>query len=159
MSLLPYPLLSLSFFVLWMALAQSVSPGQIALGLLVALVGGWSLRRLAAPRARMRRPAAFLRLATRLLIDMVGSCVSLSGMILSGRTPRQAFVVVPLTIRSQSALALLAVVITATPGTVWVSFDEASGELTLHVVDLDDAGRLIASVKERYEAPIREIFE
>lgn len=159
MTLLPHPLLSLSFFLLWLALAQSVSPGQIALGVFIALLGGWSLRVLDAPRARLRRPAAFAVLLGRVLVDMVGSCVSMAGLILSGRPARQAFVVVPLAIRDPSALALLAVAISATPGTIWVGFDEALGDLTLHVADLDDAGRLAAVVKARYEAPIREMFE
>ena len=57
------------------------------------------------------------------------------------------------------AQILLALIVTATPGTLWVSFDPAKGVLTLHVLDLIDEDAWIATIKQRYERYLLEIFE
>jgi multicomponent K+:H+ antiporter subunit E len=66
---------------------------------------------------------------------------------------------IPLDIRNPHALALLACIITSTPGTLWVSFDEQKGLLMIHVLDLIDEGEWIRTVKGRYERHLLEIFE
>ena len=48
---------------------------------------------------------------------------------------------------------------TATPGTLWVTFNSANGVLTLHVLDLIDEDAWIATIKQRYERHLLEIFE
>ena len=45
-----------------------------------------------------------------------------------------------------------------TPGTVSTSLSADRRTLLLHVLDLDDADQLVARIKDRYEAPLREIF-
>ena len=79
--------------------------------------------------------------------------------ILSARPPRASFLDVPIGLRDPYALATLSIVVTCTPGTIWVEFDDTTGVLTLHVLDLDDPARMVAFIQRRYEAPIREIFE
>jgi multicomponent K+:H+ antiporter subunit E len=61
--------------------------------------------------------------------------------------------------RSPWGLAALAVIITSTPGTLWVNFDTAKGLLTIHVLDLIDENAWIATIKGRYERRLMEIFE
>jgi multicomponent K+:H+ antiporter subunit E len=51
------------------------------------------------------------------------------------------------------------VIVTATPGTSWAGYDAAQGVLTLHVLDLADEEGMVRTIKLRYEAPLREIFE
>jgi len=55
-------------------------------------------------------------------------------------------------------LATLACIITSTPGTLWVDFNEASGTLTIHVLDLVDETEWVRTIKGRYERPLLEIF-
>jgi multicomponent K+:H+ antiporter subunit E len=66
---------------------------------------------------------------------------------------------VPLTLKDPHGLAVLAGIITSTPGTVWVEHDVETGTLTLHVLDLRDENAWIAWVQEPYERLLREIFE
>ena len=61
--------------------------------------------------------------------------------------------------RNESALAALACVLTATPGTAWVEFDTETGILLLHVLDLIDEESWVHIVKDRYEQPLMEIFQ
>ena len=53
----------------------------------------------------------------------------------------------------------LALIVTATPGTLWVDFDRRRGTLLLHVLDLVDEESWIQLIKGRYESLLMEIFE
>ncbi|MGP1664783.1 MAG: Na+/H+ antiporter subunit E, partial [Rhodanobacter sp.] len=56
-------------------------------------------------------------------------------------------------------LAVLACIITSTPGTIWVSYDSVRSVLLIHVLDLVDEQSWISSIKQRYERPLLEIFQ
>ena len=64
-----------------------------------------------------------------------------------------------LELRNEHALAVLALIITATPGTAWVQFDRATGLLVIHVFDLVDEDEWVRLLKTRYEALLMAIFE
>jgi multicomponent K+:H+ antiporter subunit E len=157
--LVPFPMVSAGLLVLWLLL-NSLSVGHILLGGAVALTGGWALAALAPPKARARRPVAVLRLAAFVFADVVRSNVAVARIIL-GLEPRRwtsGFVEVPLELRHPYGLATLACIITSTPGTLWVDFNEASGTLTIHVLDLVDETEWVRTIKGRYERPLLEIF-
>jgi len=158
--LIPFPIASASLLVLWLLLNQSLSPGQILLGAAIALIGGWSLAALEPPKAHLRRLGAIFRLAALVLADIVRSNIAVARIIL-GLERRQlssGFVEIPLDLRDPYGLAALACIITSTPGTVWVEFNEASGNLTIHVLDLVDKSEWIRTIKGRYERLLLEIF-
>ncbi len=159
--LLPFPIMSASLVALWLFLNQTLSPGHILLGLLVALVGGWALVALDIPKAHLRRPATVFRLIALVFADIVRSNIAVARIILGperkGR--RSGFIKIRLELRDPYGLATLACIITSTPGTLWVDFDAESGILTIHVLDLVDEVEWIHTIKERYEALLREMFE
>jgi hypothetical protein len=68
------------------------------------------------------------------------------------------FVEIPLELRDPFGLAALACIITSTPGTLWVNFNEGSGTLTIHVLDLVDKAEWARIIKGRYERLLLEIF-
>ena len=57
------------------------------------------------------------------------------------------------------SLAILAVIITATPGTAWMQYDSRRDVVLLHVFDLVEHDDWIALIKGRYESLLLEIFE
>jgi multicomponent K+:H+ antiporter subunit E len=77
----------------------------------------------------------------------------------AGRERPSGFVTVPLDLRNPYGLAALACIITATPGTLWVSFDDAEATLMIHVLDLVDESEWVRTIKTRYERLLLEIFE
>lgn len=160
MKLLPYPIASAIFLGFWLLLNQSLSPGQFLLGASMALIGGWALAALEQPKARPGRPLAILRLALIVSADIVKSNIAVACIIVGfGRRERCAgFVDIPLELRDPYGLALLACIITSTPGTLWVKFEEPAGTLTIHVLDLVDKAEWISTIKSRYEQPLLEIF-
>ena len=159
--LLPFPFLSFGLLVLWLLLNQTTSLGQFLIGCLLALLGGRILVALQLPRATIRRPAALLRLLGLVSMDIIRSNVAVGLLILgTGRRERTSgFVNIPLDIRNPYGLAMLACIITATPGTLWVNFDWQKGLLVIHVLDLIDESEWIRTIKRRYERHLVEIFE
>jgi len=158
--LLPFPIVSASLLVLWLLLNQTISPGHILLGGAVALIGGWALAALEPPKARPRRLAAILRLAALVFADIVRSNIAV-GRIILGLERRQwssGFVEISLDLRNPYGLAVLACIITSTPGTVWVDFKQERGTLTIHVLDLVDKIEWVRTIKGRYERLLLEIF-
>jgi multicomponent K+:H+ antiporter subunit E len=157
--LVPFPTVSAGLLVLWLLL-NGLSAGHILLGGAVALIGGWAFAALEPPKMRLRRPLAVLRLTAFVFADIVRSNVAVARIIL-GLEPRRwtsGFVEVPLELRHPYGLATLACIITSTPGTLWVDFNEASGTLTIHVLDLVDETEWVRTIKGRYERPLLEIF-
>ncbi len=157
--LIPFPIASAGLLVLWLILNQTLSPGHILLGAAIAVVGGWALRALELPNARPRWLAA-LRLAGLVVTDIARSNIAVARIILGLHRGKwnSGFVDIPLELRDRYGLAALACIITSTPGTLWASFDEASGTLTIHVLDLVDKAEWIGIIKGRYERLLLEIF-
>jgi multicomponent K+:H+ antiporter subunit E len=156
---LPHPILSASLLVFWLLLNQSLWLGHILLGTVLAVLGGRAVGLLEPETARVQRPALLIPLLGRVLVDVVNSNIAVSRLILSsspGNTP--GFLRIPLELKNTYALAVLACIITSTPGTAWVNFDRTSGTLLIHVLDLDDEARWTVAIKNRYESLLLEIF-
>jgi multicomponent K+:H+ antiporter subunit E len=160
--LLSFPLGAAGLLVLWLLLNQSLSLGHVILGSAVALVGLWAFAALDPATVRLRRLGAMFRLASLVLADIVKSNIAVGGIILGlakNRERRSGFVDIPLDLSNPYGLAALACIITATPGTLWVSFDEARAVLMIHVLDLVDENEWVRTIKGRYESQLLEIFQ
>lgn len=145
----------------WLLLNQSLAPGHWLLGLLFAVVVAALAKRLRPLGARPKRPLLAVQLLWHVFCDIVRSNIAVSSIILGAphRQPRIGFLDIPLDLRDPHGLATLAMIVTATPGTVWAGHDQANNILTLHILDLQDEHVWIHTIKERYERPLREIFE
>lgn len=159
--LFPYPLLSAALFVFWLLLNQTVSAGHVVLGAVLALVASIAMAKLEPQKVRIRHPGAILRLASFVLLDIVRSNIAVGKIILGRAEPgaEAGFLPIPLDLRDRTGLAVLACIITSTPGTIWVSFDSAKGTLLIHVLNLVDEEEWIRIIKDRYERLLMEIFE
>lgn len=158
--LMPYPILSAFLLGMWLMLNQSLSPGHILLGCVVGVAGGLAISTLQIPSGRVHRPAAIIRLAFLVLVDIIRSNIAVTRIILTpGRSTKSGFMTIPLDLRDHYGLAILACIITSTPGTVWVNYDSAKGDLLIHVLDLIDEAAWTDLIKNRYERLLREIFE
>jgi multicomponent K+:H+ antiporter subunit E len=159
--LLPFPVLSACLLAMWLLLNQSISVGHVLLGAFLAVLGGWTMLALQPDGARVRRPGAMIRLFFLVLIDIIRSNVAVAQIILGPRHRKinSGFVNIPLDLRDRHGLAVLACIITSTPGTLWVNFNPANGILMIHVLDLIDESVWMTTIKGRYERLLLEIFE
>lgn len=157
----PYPLMSLALIAMWLLLHNSVSPGVLLGAALVGLAAPWAMAALQTERLRVRSFPALARLAAIVLIDIVRSNIAVADIILRKRRRKGAagFIVIPLDMRNRFGLTLLALIVTSTPGTLWVQYNSQRGTLLLHVLDLVDENTWITLIKQRYERLLMEAFE
>lgn len=158
--LIPYPGLAAALVLVWLLLTQSFSPGQVVLGVLSAIIGIRALAALRPRPATVLRWAPLVRLALIVCYDIARSNLAVAKITLTPSIQRKsAFIQLRLELRHEPALAVLALIITATPGTAWVQFDRVTGALLIHVFDLIDEEEWIDLLKTRYETLLREAFE
>lgn len=161
MTLLPHPVVSVVIAILWLVLT-GFTPGQVLLAMLAGALAGLAYRRLTPDRIRVRRPGRFLPLILRVGADIVRSNRAVAGLILTGGRHgrrRSGFVRIPLDMTDPNGLAILAIIVTATPGTAWIDYEPRNGVLLLHVFDLLEDDDWVRIIKTRYESLLMEIFE
>lgn len=161
MTLLPHPIVTAVLALLWMVLT-GFTPGQLVLGVIAGVLGGLAYRRLTPERIMVRRPGQIVRLFFRVGADIIRSNYAVASLIVTrGRNGRRrsGFVRIPLDMTSPNGLAVLAVIVTATPGTAWIEYEPRNGILLLHVFDLLDEADWVRIIKTRYESLLMEIFE
>jgi multicomponent K+:H+ antiporter subunit E len=146
---------------MWLLLNQTLAPGHILFGSVLALCLSRILALLREDRVVVRHPGVIIRLVVLVAADIVRSNLAVARIIFSPglRKSPSGFVEIPLELRNPYGLAVLACIITATPGTLWVDFNSATGLLTIHVLDLVDRQAWIDTIKGRYEWRLQEIFE
>lgn len=158
--LIPYPLMSLSLLLMWLLL-NGATLGHLVLGIPIALFAAWTTAALEPSKPHIRRWSAILRLLGIVLVDILRSNIAVARLILSGpvAASRSGFIAIPLTMHDRTALAVLACVLTATPGTAWVEYRSRRNLLMLHVLDVGDEQHWVDLVQDRYEPLLMEIFE
>lgn len=158
--LLPHPVVSPVLAVMWLLLVNSFAPGQIVLGLLL----GWAIPfftlQFWPDKVVIAKPLTLLRYTAIVIYDIVVANFVVARLILGNPAKlRPAFVTIPLALKSDIAISLLANTISLTPGTVSALLSQDRKSLVVHALDVQDAAALVASIKYRYERPLKEIFE
>jgi multicomponent K+:H+ antiporter subunit E len=159
-TLLNWVVSTLLLTLFWLLLVNELSVAQGVLGLMLG--GGVAALTFVLRPAplRLRRPGVAIQLLGVFVYDIVVANLAVARAALSPRMPiRPQFVHVPLDIREPGPAAVLAAMVTLTPGTVSVDLDLERGVLRVHGLLVDDAAQAAAGIKARYEARIKEIFQ
>lgn len=158
--LLPHPLLTAMLVAIWLLLTDW-SLGQLLLGSVVALTASWTTHAFQPLRPKVRNWRPLPRLIGIVLIDVVRSNIAVARIVLRGRSAGHVsgFVMIPLSLRNPTGLAVLACIVTSTPGTAWIEYESASGRLLLHVLDLVSEEDWVNLIKGRYESLLLQMFE
>jgi multicomponent K+:H+ antiporter subunit E len=147
---------------MWLLLTGKPSIGQAILGLLFAVLLMLAAAQLRPVHPRLRRLYLFVPLFATWLVDMIRSNVHVARVVLGlirDRQVRNGFLDIPLQLKDPHALAILALIVTSTPGTSWAGLSPSGDRLSLHMLDLHDESEWIRSFKQRYEQRLRRIFE
>jgi multicomponent K+:H+ antiporter subunit E len=160
---LPHPWLTALLLVAWLWLNNSVHPGHIVLGAALALAIPGFTRRFWPEPIVIRRPVRLLQYLAIVLYDVVVANLQVAVLILGPASRwRPAFVRVPLELRSDFAVTVLASTVTLTPGTVSVDVEQGPDGrrvLVVHALRCTDEAELVASIRQRYERRLSEILE
>jgi multicomponent K+:H+ antiporter subunit E len=157
---LAHPVLSVLVAATWLLLQQSLAPAQ----LITAAVLGLAVPRLVhgflGPRGRLRSLPLAIRFFGIVLWDIVVSNISVAKIVLNpAADPQPGWVPVPLALTHPTAITLFASIITTTPGTVSCIVDDERHVILVHALVAGDPAEMAAQMKQRYEEPLREIFE
>jgi multicomponent K+:H+ antiporter subunit E len=157
---LPHPHLSLLLLLIWLLLVNSLAPGQIVLGAVLAILVPIFTHDFWTERPKRVRLLPLLRYALVVVGDIVMANLQVARLILGPSSQlRPAFVRYPLALESEFAITLLASTISLTPGTVTADVDADGTALLIHALDVGDEAALLRHIRERYEMPLKEIFE
>lgn len=154
----PTPYTSILLWFVWQIL-HDFSRGHMVLGAVFAIIIPWIVAPLSDKKAVAKKPIKALIYTLRLLIDIAVSNYDVAKRVLqSNRRLKPAFIAIPLNITEPVPLTIFTSSVSLTPGTVSVELSDDKKWLYVHVLHLEDEQQLINLIKERYEAPLKEIF-
>ena len=154
--------LAITLVAIWLLLNAELSAMSIAFGVLLALLLVLAIAQLRPVRPRLRHVHLAIPLVATLLVDIVLSNLGVARIVLGlvrDRQIRSGFIDIPLELSDPHGLAILAVIVTSTPGTSWAGLAPDGRVLRLHMLDIRNEGEWIRSFKQRYERRLLRIFE
>jgi len=168
---LPTPYMSLLLFFVWLLLNNSVSFGHVFLAAVLAIVIPLAINPFRVKQPLILKPGLAFSHLMLVLYDIITANIQVAILILGpNKKLTPGFVKVPLDLTHSMPITILASTVSLTPGTVSAEvypWEEsiAEGEipeqrfLLIHVLNLEDEQVLIDTIKQRYEAPLKEIFQ
>jgi len=158
--LFPMPAHSLLLFVVWLLLNNTLAAGHILLATLFAIIIPLLTTGLQDPQPSFRRPLLCLKYVLKVIGDIIVANFEVALLVLGpARKLKPAFVAIPIDIEHKFPITILASTVSLTPGTVSAEISSDEHWLYVHVLHLKDKDALISSIKQRYEAPLKEIFK
>jgi multicomponent Na+:H+ antiporter subunit E len=119
----------------WLLLWGSVSPLAIVSGLVIAVGLLWATPQPPVELGLRFRPIAVLVLASTLTLDLVVSSCRVAWHVLTPRLPESGVFDVPLRVRGGLMITLVAISVTAVPGSTVLDVYPDEGLLEIHVLD------------------------
>lgn len=157
---LPHPTLSVSLTIAWLLLNSSLSAGHVVLGGVIGVLIPMFTQRFFPEPVYLRNGGLIVRFLAIVLWDILVANVTVARLTLGSTTKlRPRFVRIPVSLSDDFALTALASTISLTPGTVSAQIGADRKHIIVHALDVDDESALTRSIKERYELPIKEIFQ
>ncbi len=158
--LLPHPILTAFLLVFWLILQQSAGLGHILLGGVIAILASMATSLLIPEPLIVKKPLRVLQLIAVAGVDIVRSNLAVMAILFNPRPePESDFIEMKLELTNTFGLAVLACLITATPGSAWLEYDRERSTVLIHVFDLVDADEWVETIKNRYETLLLEIFQ
>lgn len=156
---LPQPLLSLCLLFIWLLLMNDLGLGHWLLGALLGCLIPLLTQLFWVRPPRLYKPLKLCLFFLRILGDIVFANLQVAKLIIGSSSKlRPAFVEVPLELEDDLALTMLASIVSLTPGTVSADLSDDRKTLLVHGLDVADEEQLVAQIKQRYEAPLKEVF-
>jgi len=154
-------LLTVLLAVIWAAITGSFSGLNLLLGGAIAILALYLLRDFVTKPRALRQLRRIASLALLFIYELVVSAIRVAIVVLTPNLRdalRPAIVAVPLTVKSDAEITLLANLITLTPGTLSIDVSEDRSVLYVHVLTLASREALIADIATGFEAKVKAVF-
>lgn len=155
-------LLVMVLAVVWAAVTGNFSGLNLLFGAVAGSFAVLLLRQSLASRKALRRGRRIVSLLLLFLYELFMSAVRVALVVIRldiKAAIRPAIVAFPLTVKSDAEIALLANLITLTPGTLSIDVSPDRSTLYVHALAVDDEKALIADIANGFEKKVREVFE
>ena len=155
---LPHPFVSVLVGLSWLMLGHSSEAFDIFMAIMLGLI----IPKIVQPFI-VRTPNIHWQPAIRLIFvvlwDIIVSNIRVAKQVLGPtKNLHPKWFRVPLDTDHEHVNALLAMIITTTPGTVSACIDQERGDILVHALSCHDIDAEIEAIKVRYELPLIEIF-
>lgn len=158
--LLPHPILSAMLWLIWLLLNNTFAAGHMVLGAVLAIVLPLLTRAFWPENIRMQHPVTFLKFIAVVLWDILIANIQVARLIMgNNRTLQSKFIEIPLEVTQPISISLLASTISLTPGTVSCDVSLEGDKLIVHALHSPNPDEDIAEIKQRYEQPLKKVFE
>lgn len=151
--------LALVFVLAWALVTGSFSAPNLLFGALIGAAAAVLMRDGRPFSPLPIRPLRLARLAGLFLVELIKSGLRVAALVLRPQMKlAPGIVAVPLRLEHDFEIALLANLITLTPGTLSVDVSPDKRILYVHCVDMPDPDAVIADVRNGFEQRILEAF-
>ncbi|WP_375737944.1 Na+/H+ antiporter subunit E [Pseudomonas boanensis] len=158
--LLPHPAESFLLLAVWLLLVGSVSFGHLLLGAFLSIVIPLLVQPLLIERPYRWHPLRLLRFLLMVMGDILVANFQVARLTLGPIERLQpVFVEVPIELDNELAISVLVSVVSLTPGSLSADLSTDRRTLLVHGLHVEDKVAMVAEIKGRYEAPLKEIFE
>lgn len=153
-------LLNILLGIAWSALTGRFAPVDLIFGFGLGYAVLWVVTRIWRQERYFKQISRLIGLAVYFLMDLLRANFRLAATILSPHMKlRPAVVSVPLELKTEAGISLLANLITLTPGTLSLDISNDRQILYVHTVWLDNPEKFRRQISEGYERRIKELVE
>jgi multicomponent Na+:H+ antiporter subunit E len=155
------PVLTLILAVIWAAITGTFTLLNLLLGAAIGVIALFILRASLAPPRRLRQVRRLVSLAGLFFYELLMSAVKVAIIVLKPdlrASLRPGIIAVPLDVKSNAEITLLANLITLTPGTLSIDLSEDRSKLFVHVITLETPEAVIADIKNGFEKKVMEVY-
>lgn len=143
----------------WLGLTGSLTPANVVLGIAVSTVAAVFAREGRRRREVRLRPLRIVELAALFVYELALSGYRVARLALAPRLRlRPGIFAYPLRVDGDFEIALLANMITLTPGTLSVDISDDRRTLFVHAVDCSDVEQARRDIAQGFERKIMEAF-
>ena len=144
----------------WSALMGNFEPTYLLFGYVLGYIILWLFQKSPGSQKYFKEVPLVIEFVLFFLWEIFVSNVRLTITILSPHPRlRPAVIAVPLDLKSEIGIVMLANMITLTPGTLSLDISSSRKTLYVHVFDLDDPEDFIYKIKNNFERRVMEIVE
>jgi multicomponent Na+:H+ antiporter subunit E len=150
-------LINLLLALAWGAVTGSFTVLNLLFGFVIAAVALWLIREQYDTSAYVSRAGRVTSLILVFLKDLTISALRVAAIVLKPwRSYQPGFIAFPLTTDRNAEIALLANMITLTPGTLSVDVSDDKSTLFIHCIDVPDTEALKVDIADGFERKIME---
>lgn len=144
----------------WIGLTGTFTPTNFAIGFALGFILLWLTQRAMTPSNYFRKVPQVLGFMLFFLWELVKANLRMMVIVLSPNPPiRPAVVAIPIDVRTDAEIALLANLITLTPGTLYLDVSQDRCVMYVHTMYVEDLDTFRYTIKKGFERRVMEILE